>query len=177
MRSIFVLILMGIALLTLAFVVRSGAFSRKDPGRPINAAMRAAMEAEGVPELSSADAETIREKYPTARKLPSGLSYVLRAQGSGGTPRLGSEVIAHYDGRLLDGTPFDSSYKRGSPIAFRLGAGNVIRGWEEAFANMQKGEKRTLIIPYWLAYGTQGRPPKIPPKATLVFEVELVDFN
>lgn len=177
MRSFFYLFLLGVALLTVAFVVRSGLMARKDPGRPINSAMRAALENEGTPELSSADAEFIREKYPTARKLPSGLTYVLRAPGAGDTAAIGQEIVAHYEGRLLDGTPFDSSYRRGQPITFSLGRGMVIRGWEEAFLTMRKGEKRTLIVPYWLAYGAAGKPPTIPPKATLVFEVELIDIR
>src|SRR4051812_2391383 len=177
MRSFFYLALLCILLLTLALVVRSGMLARKNPGRPINSAMRAAMEADA-PQFSTDDAMLIARTYGTARKLPSGLRYVERAPGTGdGTPRIGGEVIAHYDGRLLDGTPFDSSYKRGVPFTFRIGIGAVIAGWDEAFLSMKKGEKRTLIVPYWLAYGEKGRPPTIPPKATLVFEVELIDFR
>ena len=164
-------------LLTLALVVRSGMFARKEPGRPINAAMREAM-AEESPQLSEADASLIRQKYGNARRLHSGLLYVERNPGTGNsTPGSGQEVIVHYDGRLLDGTPFDSSYQRGAPFTFRLGSGAVIQGWDEAFLTMKKGERRTLIIPYWLAYGLGGRPPAIPPRATLVFEVELIDFR
>lgn len=177
MRSFLYLLLLGVILLTIAFVVRSGLLARKDPGRPINSAMREALEQEGTPELSTADADLIRQKYPTAHHTKSGLLYVVRAPGDGGTPRIGDEVIVHYDGRLLDGTPFDSSYKNGVPFTFRLGTGAVIKGWDEAFLTMHKGEKRTLIIPYWLAYGITGRAPNIPPRATLVFEVELIDFR
>jgi FKBP-type peptidyl-prolyl cis-trans isomerase len=72
---------------------------------------------------------------------------------------------------------FDSSYKRGEPIAFRVGTGQVIKGWDQALLQMRKGEKRTLIIPCWLAYGEKGRPPTIPAKATLIFDVELVDLK
>jgi len=178
MRSFFYLLLLGVVLATIAIVVRSGLLARKDPGRPINSAMRAALEEEGTPELPAADADTIRHKYPNARHTKSGLLFVVRDPGAGTvTPRIGDEVIAHYDGRLLDGTPFDSSYQRGYPLTFRLGTGAVIKGWDEAFLTMHKGEKRTLILPYWLAYGTTDQPPKIPPKATLVFEVELIDFR
>lgn len=177
MRSFVYLALLGVVLVTIAFVVRSGMLFRKDPGRPINSAMREALDKQGTPELSTADANLIREKYPTATHAPSGLMYLVRAPGSGGTPRIGDEVIAHYDGRLLDGTPFDSSYRDGVPITFRVGTGAVIKGWDEAFLTMKKGEKRTLIIPYWLAYGVTGRAPNIPPRATLVFEVELIDFR
>jgi FKBP-type peptidyl-prolyl cis-trans isomerase len=177
MRSFLYLALLGVVLLTIAFVVRSGMLARKDPGRPINAAMRQALEQEGTPELSTSDAALIRQKYPTAHRTSSGLMQIVRAPGTDGTPRIGDEVIAHYDGRLLDGTPFDSSYRNGIPFTFRVGTGAVIKGWDEAFLTMHKGEKRTLIVPYWLAYGAEGRPPSIPPRATLVFEVELIDFR
>lgn len=178
MRSFLYLLLLGVILVTIALVVRSGLLARKDPGRPINSAMREALTQEGTPEMSGADAQIVRTKYANARRTPTGLLYVVRAPGEGtATPRIGQEVIAHYDGRLLDGTPFDSSYKRGVPLTFRLGTGEVIKGWDEAFLTMHKGEKRTLIIPYWLAYGTAGRPPSIPPSATLVFEVEMLDFR
>ncbi|MCX6945500.1 MAG: FKBP-type peptidyl-prolyl cis-trans isomerase [Verrucomicrobiota bacterium] len=177
MRNTVYLFLLGLILLTLALVVRSGLLARKEPGRPINAAMREAM-SEEAPQLSETDAALIRQKYGNARRLHSGLLYVERAPGTGGsTPRSGQEVIVHYDGRLLDGTPFDSSYRRGAPFTFRLGTGMAIQGWDEAFLTMSKGEKRTLIIPYWLAYGLSGRPPSIPPRATLVFEVELIDIR
>jgi FKBP-type peptidyl-prolyl cis-trans isomerase len=177
MRNVIYLLLLGALLLTAALITRSGILARKDPGRPINSAMREALNA-AKPQLASDDAMLIAKTFGTAHKLASGLLYVVRAPGTGdATPRLGGEVICHYDGRLLDGTPFDSSYRRGAPFVFRLGMGSVIRGWEEAFLIMHKGEKRTLIIPYWLAYGEKGRPPNIPPKATLVFEVELIDWR
>ncbi len=176
MRSVIYLALLGVILITIAFVVRSGWLLRDDPGRPINSAMREALDKQGN-ELSGPDADVIRHKYPTATRTDSGLLYLIRAPGSGGTPQVGDEVIAHYDGRLLDGTPFDSSYRAGVPLTFRVGTGNVIKGWDEAFLTMKKGEKRTLIIPHWLAYGINGRPPNIPPRATLVFEVELIDFR
>ncbi|MCX6951769.1 MAG: FKBP-type peptidyl-prolyl cis-trans isomerase [Verrucomicrobia bacterium] len=177
MRSFFYLALLGVLLATVAIVVRSGILARKDPGRPINATMREAMNA-SQPQLSGEDAKLIDQTYGNARKTPSGLRYVVRNPGTGdATPRIGDEVIAHYAGRLLDGTPFDSSYQRGAPFTFRLGTGAVIRGWDEAFQGMKKGEKRTLIIPHWLGYGDKGSPPKIPGKATLIFEVELLDFR
>jgi FKBP-type peptidyl-prolyl cis-trans isomerases 1 len=176
MRSFVYLALLGVILVTIAFVVRSGMLARKDPGRPINSAMREALDKQGH-ELSGTDADIIRHRYPTATRTDSGLLYLVRARGSGPTPRVGDEVIAHYDGRLLDGTPFDSSYRDGTPLTFRVGIGKVIKGWDEAFLTMNKGEKRTLIIPHWLAYGIDGRRPNIPPRATLVFEVELIDFR
>ena len=177
MRSIFYLILLGVILATIAIVVRSGMLARKNPGRPINATMREAL-AEETPQLSEEDANIIRQKYPAAHRLSSGLLYVERALGTDDqVPREGQEVIAHYDGRLLDGRRFDSSYQRGVPLTFRVGTGGVIKGWDQAFLSMKKGEKRTLIVPYWLGYGVSGRAPNIPPRATLVFDVELIDFR
>jgi FKBP-type peptidyl-prolyl cis-trans isomerase len=177
MRNVFYLLLLGAFLLTAALVTRSGILARKDPGRPINKTMREAMERER-PQYSTDDALVIAKTFGNAHKLPSGLQYVIRAPGTGeATPTLGNEVICQYDGRLLDGASFDSSYRRGAPFVFRIGTGAVIRGWEDAFMTMHKGEKRTLIIPYWLAYGEKGRPPSIPPKATLIFEVELIDWR
>jgi FKBP-type peptidyl-prolyl cis-trans isomerase len=176
MRSPFYLTLLGAALLTLAIVVRSGMFARKNPGEPINSAMRAAL-AEESPQLTTGDALAIGKKYPTAYTMPSGLMYVNRAPGTGPTPKVGDTVVAQYEGRLLDGTPFDSSYKHGGPFTFELGVGKVIKGWDEAFLTMKKGGKRTLIIPYWLGYGDAGSPPFIPSRATLIFEVELIDFH
>ena len=177
MRNAFYLFLLGIVLLTIALVVRSGIYARREPGRPINRAMRDAL-AEEKPQLSEADAALIRQKYATAHRLHSGLLYVVNDPGTGNsTPRSGQEVVVHYDGRLLDGTPIDSSRQRGGPYTFRLGAGEVIQGWDDALLTMKKGEKRTLIIPYWLGYGTSGRPPLIPPRATLIFDVELINFR
>ncbi len=177
MRSFFYLLLLGVGLATLAIVVRSGILARKNPGRPINSAMREAMNADN-PQLSGDDAALIEKSYGTAHKLSSGLRYLVRAPGEPPlTPQIGDEIICHYAGRLLDGTSFDSSYARGVPLTFRLGAGTVIKGWDEAFMTMHKGEKRTLIVPHWLAYGEKGRPPKIPGKATLIFEVELLDWR
>ncbi len=177
MRSVFYLILLAAILITGALVTRSGILARSNPGRPINATMREALD-KGQPQLSTEDDILLAKDYGTAKKMSSGLRYIVRAPGTGdATPKVGDEIIAHYEGRLLDGTSFDSSYRKGIPFVFRSGVGAVIRGWDEAFITMKKGEKRTLIIPYWLAYGEKGQPPKIPPKATLIFEVELLDWR
>ena len=176
MRNVFYLLLLAVLLVTIALVTRSGLLWRQNPGRPINSAMREALDKQA-PQWSTADEQLVLQQYPTAHKHPSGLRYVVRAPGTGTEkPTIGAEVICHYDGRLLDGTPFDSSYRRGAPFVFRAGTGAVIRGWDEAFLDMKKGEKRTLIIPHWLAYGEKGKG-SIPPKATLIFEVELIDWR
>jgi FKBP-type peptidyl-prolyl cis-trans isomerase len=176
MRSKFYLIFLGVVLLTLAIVVRSGMMMSKHPGEPISAAMRAAM-AETSPQYTTEDANRIRQLFPTAYSEPSGLMYVNRGSGEGPTPKIGDTVTANYSGRLIDGTPFDSSTAHGGPFKFQVGVGNVIKGWDESFLTMKKGARRTLIIPYWLGYGETGYPPDIPPRATLVFDVELLDFH
>jgi peptidylprolyl isomerase len=120
--------------------------------------------------------ELIKKNWPDAVTTPSGLKYVVVAEGEGdATPTAGAMVKAHYTGKLLDGSKFDSSYDRGTPIDFPVGQGRVIKGWDEAFLGMKKGEKRVLIIPPDLGYGPSGRGP-IPPNAYMVFDVELVDF-
>ena len=164
MRSPFYLILLGIVLLTLALVVRSGMLASKHPDEPLSIAMRAAM-AETSPQLSTQDATVIRRDFPTAYYdgLP-GLqctSTAHRARASA-TPKVGDVITANYSGRLLDGTPFDSSFNHGHPLSIPIGVGAVIKGWDEAFLTMKKGAKRTLIIPYWLAYGDAGMPPHHP---------------
>jgi FKBP-type peptidyl-prolyl cis-trans isomerase len=170
MRQFGILFILGFVLAFIAWQARTGIFRRANPGEPANKYMRAVMEN---PQLSEADAATLRERYNTAHVNPSGLRYIVRAPGEGLTPGIDREVIVHYDGYLLDGTKFDSSRDRGEPYSFRLGNGQVIKGWEEALGAMKVGEKRTLIIPWWLGYGVEGKGP-VPPKATLVFEVELL---
>ncbi len=121
--------------------------------------------------------DRIKKQWPGAITTSSGLKYVVLHEGTGDTtPAKGTLVTANYTGMLLDGTKFDSSYDRGQPIEFPVGTGRVIKGWDEALLSMKRGEKRTLIIPPDLAYGPSGRGP-IPPNATLVFDVELVDFK
>jgi len=119
----------------------------------------------------------IADKYPNARKTESGLLFANEVAGTGMDAIVGKTVSVHYTGRLMDGTVFDSSVERGDPIDFTLGGGMVIKGWDEGIAQMKVGGKATLIIPFQLAYGDRGYPPVIPAKATLEFDVELVNVK
>jgi|SRR4051812_9820933 FKBP-type peptidyl-prolyl cis-trans isomerase len=177
MRSGLYLALLGVFLLTAALVTRSGILARKNPGRPINSAMREAMNAEN-PQYTTDEAMLLAKTYGTAHKLPSGLRYIVRAPGKGdATPQLADEVIYNYDLRLLDGTHVRSTYEKGTPAAAKLGSAAITRGEEEALSSMHKGERRTVIVPYWLGFGEKGQPPAIPPKATVIFELELLDWR
>jgi peptidylprolyl isomerase len=110
--------------------------------------------------------------------LPSGLQYIELQPGTGALPTTGQTVVANYTGWLADsGMLFDSSLSRSTPFAFPLGQGAVIPGWDEAFAAMPVGSKRRLIIPPALGYGEEGSQPNIPPNATLIFDVELLEVR
>ncbi len=106
----------------------------------------------------------------------SGLKYEDLLEGEGDTAVAGYGVVVHYTGWLADGTKFDSSLDRNAPFRFSLGAGQVIRGWDEGVQGMSVGGKRKLTIPPQLGYGQQGTGGIIPPNATLVFEVELLEI-
>lgn len=106
----------------------------------------------------------------------SGLKYKVLKEGEGEKPEKGDRVKVHYTGKLTDGSVFDSSREREKPFIFPVGAGRVIKGWDEGVGDMKVGERRLLTIPYNLAYGERGYPPVIPPKATLIFDVELLEI-
>lgn len=110
-------------------------------------------------------------------KTDSGLEYLEVQAGSGTQATAGKMVSVHYTGKFQDGRVFDSSVSRGEPITFKLGVGQVIKGWDEGIALMKVGGKAQLIIPSNLAYGERGAGGVIPPNATLVFDVELVDVK
>lgn len=113
----------------------------------------------------------------TIQSTPSGLRYINEKEGDGAPVRNGQTVSVHYTGWLTNGTKFDSSRDRGQPFAFPLGAGRVIKGWDEGVATMRIGSKRRLIISAQLAYGAQGAGASIPPNSTLIFDVELLSAS
>ena len=107
----------------------------------------------------------------------SGLKIEDMKEGTGPGVKNGDTVSVHYTGWLQDGTKFDSSRDREEPFHFRVGAGKVIKGWDEGLIGMKEGGKRRLIIPPGLAYGARGSPPTIPPNAELTFEIELLKIE
>ncbi len=173
MRSYGYLFILAGVLGFIAFQARTGILQRDNPGEPANKWTRMQQEAQ---RLSPEDNQLIQERYADATVTPSGLRYVVRRAGEGSPPSVGARLVAHYQGSVLGGQKFDSSYERGQPFEFRVGAGEVIKGWDEAFGTMKKGERRTLIVPYWLGYGVMGKG-VIPGRATLVFEVELMEIR
>ncbi|MBC8140871.1 MAG: FKBP-type peptidyl-prolyl cis-trans isomerase [Armatimonadetes bacterium] len=107
----------------------------------------------------------------------TGLKYEDMTVGTGAVAVSGKTAVMHYTGTLTDGTQFDSSRDRGAPFDFVVTTGSVIQGWHEGIAGMKVGGRRKLTIPYQLGYGEAGNPPVIPPKATLIFDVELMDLR
>ncbi len=107
----------------------------------------------------------------------SGLRYKIISKNNGNKPKVGDTVKVHYKGQLIDGTVFDSSYKRNEPIEFKLGVGQVIKGWDEGIGLLNVSEKARFLIPGNLAYGEMGVGGIIPPKADLIFDVELIDIS
>src|SRR5438477_6735582 len=118
-----------------------------------------------------------KDKIMAEVTTPSGLKYEDLVEGTGDAAKMGETVNVHYTGWLTDGKKFDSSKDRGQPFPFPLGAGRVIKGWDEGVQGMKVGGKRKLTIPPQLGYGSRGAAGVIPPNAILVFEVELLKIG
>jgi FKBP-type peptidyl-prolyl cis-trans isomerase len=116
----------------------------------------------------------IEKTWPHAQKTSTGIRYIIEQPGQGQPPRPGDNVAVLYAGRLLSGKLFDQNSDRNHPFKFRLGRGFVIEGWDQVIQLMRVGEKRLVIIPAELAYGTRGQMPMIPRDSSLVFEIELL---
>ncbi len=129
--------------------------------------------------LPPEDLEIVEQRWPNAQKTSTGLRYIVLKEGdkTSGTPEAGMRAAVLYKGMLLDGTVFDQSLDPAKPFRPRVGRDELIAAWDQALVRMHKGEKWLLIVPYELGYGTRGNPPRIPKRATLVFEMELLDFG
>ncbi len=113
----------------------------------------------------------------TVKEVPDEFKIVDVKVGTGAEAKEGSTVKVHYTGTLKNGTKFDSSRDKGEPFEFTIGAGQVIKGWDKGVVGMKVGGIRKLTIPYDLAYGEEGKPPTIPPRATLLFDIELLEVK
>lgn len=126
-------------------------------------------------EFAENQKKAVEELSKDMQKSDSGLFYkITKTNTSGKSPKAGDMVAVHYAGRLLDGTEFDNSFKRGEPIEFPVGTGRVIKGWDEGIMMLKEGEAATLLIPAEMAYGARGAGGVIPPNAWLIFDVEVV---
>jgi peptidylprolyl isomerase len=127
------------------------------------------------------DAQTQRRRTPRRSSAsvttPSGLTYLITRKGTGRQPKKGETVVIHYTGMLTNGVKFDSSRDRNQPFAFKLGVGQVIKGWDEGVAKLRVGDQAILVIPSKLGYGAEGAGDDIPPDSKLIFVVEVVDVK
>jgi FKBP-type peptidyl-prolyl cis-trans isomerase len=124
--------------------------------------------------LSYDDLNYVEKTWPQAKKTDTSIRYMIEREGQGLPPRPGDVVYVNYVGRLLNGALFDQNLNPAKPFTFRVGRGQVIRGWDQMLQAMKPGEKRLVIVPSELAYGTKGWLPRIPRDATLVFDIEVL---
>jgi FKBP-type peptidyl-prolyl cis-trans isomerase len=150
-----------------------------DPDNPNPTLFAMATDSTELADASQADASALGGPMDVekSRLTASGLRITDVVVGTGAEASPGDTVIVHYRGTLEDGSQFDASYDRGTPFSFPLGAGRVIKGWDEGVQGMQVGGKRKLVIPPDLGYGSRGAGGVIPPNATLIFDVELLEVK
>ena len=131
---------------------------------------------EDIPSTAN-QADRINQLEGNMKLTGTGLKYKDMVVGDGESPKVGDKVVVHYTGTLENGTKFDSSVDRGKPFEFSIGVGQVIKGWDEGVMSMRVGGKRQLVIPSNLGYGERGAGKVIPPNATLIFDVELIEIK
>jgi FKBP-type peptidyl-prolyl cis-trans isomerase len=127
--------------------------------------------------LPAEDLEFVEKTWPEAKKTTTGIRYVIMREGDGPAPKPGDKVSVLYVGRLLNGKIFDQATDAAQPFTFRVRREAVIEGWDQIIQLMKRGEKRLVIVPPELAYGTRGQPPKIGRSQTLVFEIDLLSVS
>ena len=157
-------------------IVREGAAAKAFDANSVFETAQAEIEKANASKAEKA-AEAMKKLTEGATTTESGLAYFMIKEGEGEQVKAGKTVSVHYTGKLADGTKFDSSHDRNAPIEFPLGEGRVIPGWDEGIALLKVGGKATFIIPPHLAYGARGAGGVIPPNATLIFEVELMEVK
>jgi len=173
MRTLIVPAIFGLILLAIAITTRSGKLARENPGAPINSAMREAM---NMMTLPPAQEVALQQLMPGAEITRTGLRFLVEREGEPDSqPQRGEVVGIHYRGTFMDGSYLDDSYSKGETFKFEVGKAQVIPGMDQAVMDMNIGEKRSLAVPYWLAYGEAGVKGKIPEKSTLLFEIELLE--
>ncbi len=177
MKGILISFGISLAALVLIFVVQLVG-SQTVAANPTNTSVNPSTAAVQVIAEADSSMTTDYTTDPSFTQTPSGLRYKDLQEGTGAVPLQGQGVVVHYTGTLLNGTKFDSSVDRRSPFTFKLGAGQVIRGWDEGLSTMKVGGKRILVLPPDLAYGNRDiGNGLIPANSTLVFEVELLRIN
>lgn len=178
MRTAVYVTLLGLILATLALVVRSGMFMRANPGEPINAAMRQALAGVAY-QWPETDRPRLARDFAGAIETPNGARYKVTHPGAGdATPQKGQTITVAYTARFFtNDEKIDASADHGGPYNFILGQPNILPGWGDALQNMRKGERRLIALPYWLAYGEKGQRGKIPGKASILLELDLIDFK
>jgi FKBP-type peptidyl-prolyl cis-trans isomerase len=127
--------------------------------------------------LPPEDLAFVEKTWPEAKKTNTGIRYIILQEGNGEKAKPGDKVAVLYVGRLLNGTVFDQATEKDKAFTFRVAREQVIQGWDQILTLMKVGEKRLVVIPPELGYGTRGQPPKIPRNATLVFEIELIEIK
>jgi FKBP-type peptidyl-prolyl cis-trans isomerase len=157
-------------------IIREGSSAKAFDANSIFETAQAEIESEKA-EKADKSANAMKKLTEGATFTESGLAYFMIKEGEGEQATVGKIVSVHYTGKLIDGTKFDSSHDRNAPIEFPLGEGRVIPGWDEGIALLKVGGKATFIIPPYLAYGESGAGGLIPPNATLIFEVELLEIK